>query len=533
MDASRFDALVRAIATGGTRRRLLRLVAALPLGGALLANGDEAAAERPHERLGRRTQQRNRQQRNQQRRNKNNNKNRNNKHNNKHNNGGGGNPDPCTPNNQACTRSDQCCSENCFNFVCAATISTCGQGSSATPCDPAAVGCCPVDGCCQPPANQCNNAGLCCAPNCAGRECGPDGCCDPQGCGHEPGTCGSCGNGQTCDVESGQCQGQPTCSPATCPGCCDKNGRCQPGDSEQACGTGGERCVNCPGPDTCQSGQCHCTPNCQGKKCGSDGCFASCGSCPPGQTCIAQSGQCRQGTCGRQTCPQGCCDTDGTCEPGNNATFCGTNGEKCVTCQPAQICTKQGQCQDEFSCDSENCNGCCDPAPFVTGAVCRAGNTEQACGTDGAACVKCPGSDLTCQNGQCVCTPQCHGKECGPDGCGGSCGSCSACQTCTSAGQCQPGNYCEDGTSLCGGGCNCLVKSDGTPFCTSGLGPCLNCKADGDAACAQVGAGYACVSVAGDHCIGCPDTEDFACLSACGMAVTTSARQGRRLIPRP
>src|SRR5215212_4196833 len=62
MDPSAFDALIRAFASGGTRRRLLRLVTALPFGGALLVGEDAAGAERPHERLGRRTRQRNRKQ---------------------------------------------------------------------------------------------------------------------------------------------------------------------------------------------------------------------------------------------------------------------------------------------------------------------------------------------------------------------------------------------------------------------------------------------------------------------------------------
>ena len=78
MDPSAFDTLVRSFATSGTRRWLVRLMAALPLGGALSTLGqDEAAAERPHERLARRTQQRNRKQRN-------------NQNNNQNNNGGGG-----------------------------------------------------------------------------------------------------------------------------------------------------------------------------------------------------------------------------------------------------------------------------------------------------------------------------------------------------------------------------------------------------------------------------------------------------------
>ena len=73
-DPSAFDTLARAFATSGTRRRLVTLLAALPLGGAL-TTGEEAAAQRPHKRLGRRTKQRNRQQRNRRRRNNNQNNN--------------------------------------------------------------------------------------------------------------------------------------------------------------------------------------------------------------------------------------------------------------------------------------------------------------------------------------------------------------------------------------------------------------------------------------------------------------------------
>ena len=64
MDPSAFDTLVRAFAPSGTRRRLL---AGLPLLGALAVVGeDEAAAERPLDRVQQRTPQRNRKQRNNQ-----------------------------------------------------------------------------------------------------------------------------------------------------------------------------------------------------------------------------------------------------------------------------------------------------------------------------------------------------------------------------------------------------------------------------------------------------------------------------------
>jgi hypothetical protein len=88
MDPSAFDALTRSFQTAGSRRWLLRrLVASLPLLGALAVVGEEeVGAERPHERLARRTQQRNRKQRNRRRRNKNNNQNNNQNNNNQNNN---------------------------------------------------------------------------------------------------------------------------------------------------------------------------------------------------------------------------------------------------------------------------------------------------------------------------------------------------------------------------------------------------------------------------------------------------------------
>jgi hypothetical protein len=65
MDESRFDTLARAIATSGTRRRLVTLLAALPLGAALATlSEDEAAAQRLIDRVQQRTPQRNRKQRN-------------------------------------------------------------------------------------------------------------------------------------------------------------------------------------------------------------------------------------------------------------------------------------------------------------------------------------------------------------------------------------------------------------------------------------------------------------------------------------
>jgi hypothetical protein len=80
----------------------------------------------------------------------------------------------CTANGDNCTQSSECCTQNCFNFVCAPLVSSC----ETTTCSPPAFGCAGTtccgspafftcgDFCCGPPATQCCNGGTtCCAPS--------------------------------------------------------------------------------------------------------------------------------------------------------------------------------------------------------------------------------------------------------------------------------------------------------------------------------------------------------------------------------
>ncbi len=77
------------------------------------------------------------------------------------------------------------------------------------------------------------------------------------------------------------CGGNGQCAP--CPGCCDADGGCQPGNVATACGAGGETCENCPAPVGGDA------------VCGDDGDCAT-------------------------TCPAG------------NPTLCGTNPGTCLAC---------------------------------------------------------------------------------------------------------------------------------------------------------------------------------------------------------
>ena len=80
------------------------------------------------------------------------------------------------------------------------------------------------------------------------------------------------------------------------------------------------------------------------------------------------------------------------------------------------------------------------------------------------------GSGQSCNGGACVCTPQCAGKSCGPDGCGGSCGQCA------SGAQCDGNGRCPGCTRTCSG------KSCGPDGCGGTCGTCTSpevCNGDG------------------------------------------------------
>lgn len=136
-----------------------------------------------------------------------------------------------------------------------------------------------------------------------------------------------------------------------------------------------------------------CKPACEGKQCGSDGCGGSCGICPGGVDC----------------------------EEG--------------------LCT--GTCKEE-----------CGPA----GTMACADDGIQECGQfDGDGCLEwsevrpCPGFGH-CEGGACLCVPDCADRECGYDGCSGSCGVC------------KEGTQCVD--YQCKGGCVDECPEAGDAHCT-------------------------------------------------------------------
>jgi hypothetical protein len=98
-----------------------------------------------------------------------------------------------------------------------------------------------------------------------------------------------------------------------------------------------------------------------------------------------------------------------------------------------------------------------------------------------------------------ACTPDCRGKQCGDNGCGGSCGSCIATASCE-AGTCtgaeEGGAGCTPQESVLCSGCGCeecVCAAD--PFCCD---PAADPGAKWDEVCVQqciVTCGYACPDV--------------------------------------
>ncbi len=173
-------------------------------------------------------------------------------------------------------------------------------------------------------------------------------------CGAGGEQCLACADGWLCF--DGSCVEPPTCDAGNCAGCCDAVRGCVTGADATACGAGGEACSACVGNETCD-----------------------------GTACIAPCSE---------TCP-GCCDGE-TCHAGTGDTACGTGGASCEACGDAASCSAQSVCVPD-AC-ATTCAGCCD------GNTCLTGNGVGACGNTGDACVAC-GTGRTCMNQACVTDP--------------------------------------------------------------------------------------------------------------------------------
>ena len=117
------------------------------------------------------------------------------------------------------------------------------------------------------------------------------------------------------------------------------------------------------------------------------------------------------------------------------------------------------------------CTPPCDPGETCQNGICTGGGGDQ--------CTPPCGANEICRNGTCVCLPQCQGKECGDDGCGGSCGGPCAAATCQ--GTTLTRHTCDNGVcaphpASCGAGQVCFQND----CCTKEPAPICNTVAIAD-----------------------------------------------------
>lgn len=148
-------------------------------------------------------------------------------------------------------------------------------------------------------------------------------------------------------------------------------------------------------------------------------------------TCAEQDESCQYTPCcGDLTCrdrEQGkICNCHGRGEDCERSTQC-CDGDICVNGMCTNRCGGEGAtcdvdaCCCEGGCVNGKCTNTCYPNP----------DTESCAGNCGKTVKNNCGQPVVCP--PCTCVPQCSGRTCGDDGCGGSCGTCPDGQTCNNA----------------------------------------------------------------------------------------------------
>jgi hypothetical protein len=257
--------------------------------------------------------------------------------------------------------------------------------------------------------------------------------------------------------------------------------------------------------------ECNCKPDCAGKACGSDGCWSDCGKCPEGQVCVKNA-------CIVSDCPEAgdVKDCDGNCAP---ASYIADG-----VCDDGKQSEANFYC-DAFGFDGDDCKPC---EPNCQGKTCGWDGCGGECGP------ACPAGQI-CQDGNCAqCVPNCGNAACGDDGCGGSCGECKAGEKCelgvctALSGSCSGvcGDKPEGGNCWCdemcfgsGDCCTdvCQVCAESYPEECSGNACTPNCAGK---ACGDDGCGGSCgTCAAGQTCqAGVCTGGSTPCVPSCGTA---------------
>lgn len=462
MDDRRFDAFTRSLATGLSRRRVLKgLFGGAVLGGAAATRLDQAAAQVcdlgqfvcdgeccPNA-----------------------------------NNCCGG--DTCCPPGQ-CNQTEGVCCES-FEFACGTDDNTCCNSAEEKCCDGICISrnlCCPslpdcgpceacVEGSCR---TTCATNEECCTATVAAPFCAE--CCDVEDCPIcwvcDLGTCVQngfeCGTG-CCQLDN-NCCGDVCCPSSQCNEEADVC--CLP--TEFACGAGDNACCDI------QTEKC-----CDGECISAGLCCPSLPDCPEGLTCC-----------------------EGVCEDlQNDPTNCGACA---ADCSAGLLCC-QGVCRE--CCDNENCDPCdrcvdgicapllCeDPCEFcdlgVDACVPACPENEHCCvfGPPEDVTIECVDGDECCETDECGECAHCINGFCEPDIILCELGSVPCCVNdeliCT---ECCHDSDCEDCTHCVDGTCepDVIACIDGVACCINGELLCTECCDDSNCNSCETCENYLCV----------------------------------------
>jgi hypothetical protein len=303
----------------------------------------------------------------------------------------------------------------------------------------------------------------------------------------------TCDDGVFCNGDERYVDG--SCAASTSP--CDDGVAC----TIEQCDEELQRCTVELGADCATCDRADCEPNCTEKECGTDGCGGSCGDCADTELCV--SGQCTTDA------PPGTCLSALDLLPADTELI-GTH-------------VIMGDTSDAIHSVSPTCNAASDAneqvytftLDRVVGIDARMSGYDTVLDLrladcqDTAATVACsddatppgdygsrvatmlqPGTYYLIADGYSStesgpftltvrftdgCVPQCDGRFCGDDGCGGQCGECADGEVCTAGGRCQAENCVPDcggrecGTDDCGGTCG---SCEGDELCVEETGQC-------------------------------------------------------------
>ena len=174
------------------------------------------------------------------------------------------------------------------------------------------------------------------------------------------------------------------------------------------------------------------------------------------------------------------------------------------------------------------CGSCVDSLECADGGACMPIDAELVCGRACGGKEPCPAgsSCATLSSGEqqcvadlaCSCVTACFGKECGDDGCGGTCGACPGSMACDAGGACVSGSApvcspCPAGTE-CAPGLACATSADGQrTYCVE---PCDQGACASGFTCAVMAGEERCLPAAAPAC----HEGDVWSVDACGRALS-------------